>query len=93
MMNASFSLQVRISYVDTTLPKALRQKELREVYSFACQCTLCTRAAAADPREALWCPKGCGGICPYPTEGASGSARYVGRHDRRAPGGCAAESD
>ncbi|TFK90316.1 SET domain-containing protein [Polyporus arcularius HHB13444] len=60
--------EVRISYVDTTLPKALRQKELKEVYSFVCQCKLCSRAVPADPREALWCPKRCGGICPYPTE-------------------------
>ncbi|KAI0693920.1 SET domain-containing protein [Cerioporus squamosus] len=60
--------EVRISYVDATLPKVLRQRELKEVYGFACQCKLCTRAVPADPREALWCPKGCGGICPYPTE-------------------------
>ncbi len=68
--------------MDTTLPKALRQKELKEVYSFACQCKLCSRAVPADPREALWCPKRCGGVCPYPTEGASDSVRdYSGRRD------------
>ncbi|KAI0764895.1 SET domain-containing protein [Fomes fomentarius] len=60
--------EVRISYVDTTLPKHLRQKELKETYNFACLCTLCTRAMPAEPREALWCPKGCGGICPHPSE-------------------------
>ena len=61
---------MRISYVDATLPKRLRQEELKEVYSFTCQCKLCTSTETLDPREALWCPKGCGGICPHPTEGA-----------------------
>ncbi|KAI0746851.1 SET domain-containing protein [Daedaleopsis nitida] len=60
--------EVRISYVDTTLPQRLRQKELKEVYNFTCQCKLCTRTRSADPREAMWCPKGCGGTCPIPTE-------------------------
>ncbi|KAI9063571.1 SET domain-containing protein [Trametes sanguinea] len=60
--------EVRIAYVDTTLPKHLRQKELKETYSFTCQCKLCTRVTSVDAREALWCPKQCGGTCPLPTE-------------------------
>ncbi|EIW55654.1 SET domain-containing protein [Trametes versicolor FP-101664 SS1] len=60
--------EIRISYVDTTLPKDLRQKELTEVYNFTCQCKLCTKPPAVDPRESLWCPKKCGGTCPLPTE-------------------------
>ncbi|OJT01751.1 N-lysine methyltransferase SMYD2 [Trametes pubescens] len=60
--------EVRISYVDTTLPKDLRQKELTEVYNFTCQCKLCTKPPTVDPRESLWCPKKCGGTCPLPTE-------------------------
>ncbi|KAI1798145.1 SET domain-containing protein [Ganoderma leucocontextum] len=68
LRNIAPGKEVRISYVDTTLPRALRQKELKEVYSFVCQCKTCTRALPADPREALWCPKRCGGICPYPPQ-------------------------
>nr|VWO95993.1 Alcohol dehydrogenase 1 [Ganoderma boninense] len=60
--------EVRISYVDTTLPAVLRQKELKEVYSFICHCKACTHALPADPRAALWCPRQCGGICPYPAQ-------------------------
>ncbi|KAI0360613.1 SET domain-containing protein [Trametes cingulata] len=60
--------EVRIAYVDTTLPKRLRHKELKETYNFTCLCKLCIRALPVDPREALWCPKGCGGTCPLPTE-------------------------
>ncbi|KAI0711226.1 SET domain-containing protein [Earliella scabrosa] len=69
--------EIRISYVDPTLPKTLRQQELKEVYSFACRCKLCTRALPADPREALVCPKACGGICPHPAEGNEGPTRCV----------------
>ncbi|KAM5533874.1 hypothetical protein V8D89_012414 [Ganoderma adspersum] len=65
LRNIAPGKEIRISYVDTTLPAALRQKELKEVYSFVCQCTACTRALPADPRAALWCSKQCGGICPY----------------------------
>ncbi|KAH9896929.1 SET domain-containing protein [Cubamyces lactineus] len=60
--------EVRIAYVDTTLPKHIRHKELRETYNFTCQCKACTRQTAVDPRESLWCPKSCGGTCPLPTE-------------------------
>ena len=61
-------LKIRISYVDTTLPTHIRQEELKEVYNFTCGCNLCS-TSNADPREALWCPVGCGGMCLYPTEG------------------------
>ncbi|KAI0635233.1 SET domain-containing protein [Trametes polyzona] len=60
--------EVRISYVDTTLPKRLRQQELAETYNFTCQCKVCARPPPVDPRESLWCPKNCGGTCPLPAE-------------------------
>ncbi|KAI0674368.1 SET domain-containing protein [Trametes maxima] len=60
--------EVRIAYVDTTLPKGLRQNELQETYNFTCRCKLCNKPPPVDLREALWCPKKCGGTCPIPTE-------------------------
>ncbi|TRM62623.1 hypothetical protein BD626DRAFT_458277 [Schizophyllum amplum] len=60
--------QVLTSYIDTTLPRSMRRRELLDAYSFSCQCTLCTASSVVDPREALWCPKSCGGNCPLPTE-------------------------
>jgi hypothetical protein len=59
-----------MAYIDTTLPKAERQKALTETYNFTCQCPLCKQTAdIIDPREAVLCPKSCGGSCPVPTEG------------------------
>ncbi|KAG6379628.1 hypothetical protein JVT61DRAFT_10144 [Boletus reticuloceps] len=61
--------EVLMTYVDTTLPKAQRQQVLTETYNFTCQCPLCKQSATVvDPREAVLCPKSCGGICPLPTE-------------------------
>ncbi|KAJ7310714.1 hypothetical protein DFH08DRAFT_918265 [Mycena albidolilacea] len=60
--------EILTAYIDTTLPKALRQASLRETYLFSCACALCTSAAPVDPRESVWCPKACGGMCPTPTE-------------------------
>ncbi|KAG2002564.1 hypothetical protein CC2G_004744 [Coprinopsis cinerea AmutBmut pab1-1] len=62
--------QVLTSYIDATLPRALRQKALKETYHFTCRCSLCSPADTASPdlREALYCPKKCGGVCPFPTE-------------------------
>ncbi|KAJ7817361.1 SET domain-containing protein [Mycena olivaceomarginata] len=60
--------EILTAYIDTTLPKALRQASLRETYLFSCACALCTFAAPVDPRESVWCPKACGGMCPTPTE-------------------------
>ncbi|KAH9940697.1 SET domain-containing protein [Amylocystis lapponica] len=68
MRDIAPSDEVLISYVDTTLPRELRQKELEETYNFVCKCTLCTRTSDVDPRVALWCPKSCGGRLPVPTE-------------------------
>ncbi|KAL4794786.1 SET and MYND domain protein [Aspergillus venezuelensis] len=36
--------QITISYIDTTYPKRIRQKELRERYFFSCQCAKCSSA-------------------------------------------------
>ncbi|CAK5272755.1 unnamed protein product, partial [Mycena citricolor] len=57
------------SYIDTTLPRHMRQEALLETYHFTCDCTLCSDAAV-DPRDAVWCPKRpeCDGICRVPTD-------------------------
>ncbi|KAL1721019.1 hypothetical protein EV715DRAFT_249315 [Schizophyllum commune] len=60
--------QIFTSYIDTTLPRALRRRELQEGYNFLCECSLCKTPPPVDAREALWCPKSCGGMCPLPTE-------------------------
>ncbi|KAN0085790.1 hypothetical protein V8E55_006924 [Tylopilus felleus] len=61
--------EVSIAYIDTTLPTMQRQKVLTETYNFTCQCPLCKQAdTVVDPREAVLCPKSCGGNCPLPTE-------------------------
>ncbi|KIJ63125.1 hypothetical protein HYDPIDRAFT_182437 [Hydnomerulius pinastri MD-312] len=62
--------EVLTAYIDTTLPRSLRQEALKETYSFQCQCTLCEMPTGTgiDPREAVWCPKSCGGMCPLPNE-------------------------
>ncbi|KAF8173082.1 hypothetical protein BJ912DRAFT_1024948 [Pholiota molesta] len=58
------------SYIDATLPRERRQKFLKETYHFTCVCRLCSPPpeAPVDMREAMWCPKKCGGVCPLPTE-------------------------
>lgn len=59
-----------MAYIDTTLPKVQRQKALTETYNFTCQCLLCKETATViDPREAVLCPRSCGGVCPIPNEG------------------------
>ncbi|KAJ7596939.1 hypothetical protein C8J56DRAFT_1001009 [Mycena floridula] len=60
--------EILTSYIDVTLPRDRRQKDLIETYNFECRCELCTHPPPVDLREALWCPKACGGICPIPTE-------------------------
>lgn len=60
--------EILMSYVDTTLPKSLRQNALTETYNFQCCCKACAESSGVDPREATWCPKACGGTCPLPTE-------------------------
>ncbi|TEB31963.1 SET domain-containing protein, partial [Coprinellus micaceus] len=62
--------EVLTSYIDTTLPRELRQQSLKETYHFTCKCPLCSPAIGTpvDMREAMWCPKRCGGLCVLPTE-------------------------
>ncbi|KAI6003120.1 hypothetical protein EDD15DRAFT_2157422 [Pisolithus albus] len=60
--------EILMSYVDMTLPKSLRQGALVETYNFQCRCKACVESSGVDPREAAWCPKACGGMCPLPTE-------------------------
>ena len=61
--------QVLTAYVDTTLPSSHRRRSLEETYNFVCKCTLCVSKPVPDPRESMWCPKHCGGVCPLPSEG------------------------
>ncbi|KAJ8482475.1 hypothetical protein ONZ51_g5325 [Trametes cubensis] len=44
--------EIRIAYIDTTLPKQIRHKELKETYNFTCQCKVCTRQVVVDPHPA-----------------------------------------
>ncbi|KAF5364937.1 hypothetical protein D9758_008087 [Tetrapyrgos nigripes] len=60
--------EILTSYIDTTLPKSSRQKTLQETYYFTCKCNLCSGQLDIDPREAMVCPKNCGGLCPLPVE-------------------------
>ncbi|KAG2035155.1 hypothetical protein BDR03DRAFT_868689 [Suillus americanus] len=60
--------EILTSYIDTTLPRSLRQAALKETYDFTCQCELCHDDNKIDPREAIWCPKSCGGMCPAPSD-------------------------
>ncbi|TFY67160.1 hypothetical protein EVG20_g4044 [Dentipellis fragilis] len=60
--------EVFTAYIDTTLPRIQRQQALEAAYNFKCQCSLCAGGWNNDPREALQCPKLCGGLCPLPTE-------------------------
>ncbi|KAI0252893.1 SET domain-containing protein [Lactifluus subvellereus] len=60
--------EIFTSYIDTTLPRSQRQAALSATYNFACQCLLCSRPPESDPREALACPKNCGGACSFPSE-------------------------
>jgi hypothetical protein len=61
--------EITTAYVDTTLPTALRRAALSETYRFDCSCSLCSKSTNLDPRETLWCPRACGGICPFPQKG------------------------
>lgn len=64
--------KILTSYIDTTLPRSLRQAALKETYDFTCQCELCGDDNIIDPRESIWCPKSCGGVCPAPSDGENG---------------------
>lgn len=60
--------EILTAYIDTTLPMEKRQEALKATYNFQCHCRLCAEATGVDLREAMYCPKSCGGICPVPTE-------------------------
>ena len=67
----TYLFQILTAYIDTTLPRDDRRKQLRETYYFTCHCRLCSPPAneAVDVREAMFCPNNCGGVCLLPTEG------------------------
>ncbi|CAK5272448.1 unnamed protein product [Mycena citricolor] len=69
LRNIQAGEEILTSYIDTTLPRHMRQEALLETYHFTCDCTLCSDAAV-DPRDAVWCPKRpeCDGICRVPTD-------------------------
>lgn len=54
--------QILTSYIDVSLPRHLRQRELKERYGFDCECSLCKRYDPArgrvDPRWCMYDP-GC----------------------------------
>ncbi|GAA5984734.1 hypothetical protein JCM10908_003478 [Rhodotorula pacifica] len=62
--------EVLTSYVDLSLPRQERQKELEERYNFQCACEECTLSRRVDPREAMLCPaaakSGCEGLIAIP---------------------------
>lgn len=68
--------ELLVSYVDPTLPRRLRQKQLKERWHFTCSCVECSRPASpVDPREALTCSIGplldesaCKALIPMPSE-------------------------
>ncbi|KAG2363956.1 hypothetical protein BDR07DRAFT_1402899 [Suillus spraguei] len=60
--------EILTSYIDTTLPRSLRQVALKETYDFTCQCELCHDDNKIDPRDSILCPKSCGGMCPAPSD-------------------------
>ncbi|GAA5868574.1 hypothetical protein JCM3774_005433 [Rhodotorula dairenensis] len=66
--------EVVTSYVDLSLPRSERQRELEERYKFRCRCQGCTAPAskAVDPREAMLCPvaarSGCEGLIAIPED-------------------------
>ncbi|TFK41651.1 hypothetical protein BDQ12DRAFT_733136 [Crucibulum laeve] len=61
--------EILTSYIDTTLPRTLRQATLRETYHFTCHCSLCSHSPRpVDHREAMYCPRKCSGLCSVPTE-------------------------
>ncbi|EJD41974.1 hypothetical protein AURDEDRAFT_105699 [Auricularia subglabra TFB-10046 SS5] len=65
--------EVLTSYVDISLPRHLRRRDLKETYNFTCNCSACSSLddpSVGDPRYAVWCPKGCGGVCRIPELGS-----------------------
>ncbi|MBZ6370475.1 MAG: SET domain-containing protein [Microbacterium hominis] len=55
--------EVVTSYVDLSLPREERQKELQERYKFVCHCEGCSDSAGVDPREAMLCPAAAKSSC------------------------------
>ncbi|KAG5717679.1 Histone-lysine N-methyltransferase ASHR1 [Termitomyces sp. T112] len=77
LRNINPNEEILTSYIDTTLPKYLRQKSLKETYNFECRCTLCTSSLDLELREAVFCPKQCGGTCPIPLEGIDSPVELI----------------
>ncbi|KAG8892979.1 hypothetical protein FRC00_011253, partial [Tulasnella sp. 408] len=72
--------EVLTSYVDISLPRHLRIKDLQERYMFTCTCTACSRVedGTADPREAMKCERpGCNGLIPLPAPGTESRKKLV----------------
>ncbi|KZO93300.1 SET domain-containing protein [Calocera viscosa TUFC12733] len=67
--------EILTSYLDVALPRAERQKELKERYLFDCECTLCTRELDPDwidPRSAVRCrTEGCTAKLRMPQPGTT----------------------
>ncbi|KZT58763.1 hypothetical protein CALCODRAFT_494468 [Calocera cornea HHB12733] len=67
--------EVLTSYLDVALPRAQRQKELKDRYLFDCTCMLCARERNpdwVDPRSAMRCrTEGCTGRIRIPESGTA----------------------
>lgn len=64
--------EILTSYIDISLPRHLRRRDLKETYNFVCDCSACSSLDdpnVPDLRYALWCPKECGGQCRIPESG------------------------
>lgn len=94
--------QILTAYIDTSVPTSQRQQSLKETYNFTCSCSLCAGMSGIDPREALWCPRACGGMCCAPQPEGQGKSRKlldnrqqttyssepINRHNPAAPAMC-----
>ncbi|KIO17648.1 hypothetical protein M407DRAFT_32673, partial [Tulasnella calospora MUT 4182] len=72
--------EILTSYVDISLPRHLRIKELQERYMFTCTCTACSRVkdGTVDPREAMKCERpGCSGLIPLPAPDTKSGKKRV----------------
>lgn len=73
VLSPRFHKQILTSYIDISLPRALRQADLLKRYFFACDCTLCSKYTTepgwVDPREARLPSNGGEGLEVWVKEG------------------------
>lgn len=72
--------EILTSYVDLSLPRTDRRRELEERYKFRCECEACdTPAGEVDPREAMSCPAApkCAALLPIPRASDISRLRFL----------------